>query len=103
MSELALDDDQLDALAGHLDGVGVAELVRCEASPNAGERRGVAQLLSGRALRPGAPSGSSGEDAEQRADRQLDANVQPLLQLLPGSVVHADLAAAAALAAADEH
>jgi hypothetical protein len=37
---------------------------------------------------------------QQRADRQLDADVQPLLQLLPGPVVHADLAAAAALPAA---
>ena len=43
MAELALDDDQRHALAGHLDGVGVAELVRCEAPPDAGERHGVAQ------------------------------------------------------------
>ena len=35
-------------------------------------------------------------------DRQLDADVQPLLQLLPGPAVHADLAAATALPAADE-
>src|SRR3954447_19018189 len=48
------------------------------------------------------PPGPSGENAEQRADRQLDADAQPLLQLLPGPVVHADLAAAAALPAADE-
>jgi len=33
---LALDDDQRHALAGHLDGVGVSELVRREASPHAG-------------------------------------------------------------------
>ena len=102
MAELALNDDERQALVRHLDGVGVAELVRCEASPNAGERRGVAQLLSGRARGPGAPAGPSGENAEQRADRQLDADVQPLLQLLPGPVVHANLAATAALAAADE-
>jgi hypothetical protein len=42
VSELALDDDQRDTFARHLDGVGVAELVRSESSPDAGERRGVA-------------------------------------------------------------
>src|SRR5215211_522994 len=36
VAELALDDDQRQALAGHLDGVRVAELVRREASPYAG-------------------------------------------------------------------
>jgi hypothetical protein len=34
MAELALDDDQRDALASHLDGVGVSELVRREAAPH---------------------------------------------------------------------
>src|SRR4051812_43338896 len=102
MPELALDKGQRNALAGRFDGVGLAELVRCEAPLDAGERRRVAQLLSGRALRPGAAVGPSGEHAEQRADRQLDAEVLPLLQLLPGPVVHADLAPAAALPSADE-
>src|SRR5215211_126809 len=36
VAELALDDDQRQALAGHLDGVRVAQLVRREASPYAG-------------------------------------------------------------------
>ena len=36
MSELALDDDQRDAFAGHFDGVGVLELVWREASTDAG-------------------------------------------------------------------
>ena len=38
VSELALDDDQRDAFAGHLDGVGVPELVWGEAAPHS--RRG---------------------------------------------------------------
>jgi hypothetical protein len=63
----------------------------------------VAQLFACGGLRPGAAAGRSGEDAEQRAGGKLDADGQPLLQLVPGPVVHADLAAAAALAAADEH
>jgi len=36
VAELALDDDQRHALAGHLDGVRVAQLVRRKASPYAG-------------------------------------------------------------------
>jgi hypothetical protein len=41
-------------------------------------------------------------NAEQWSDRQLDAHLEPGGELLPGPVVHADLAAAAALAAAHE-
>ena len=88
--------------ARHLDGVGVAELVRRESSPDAGERRRVAQLFARGGRRPAAAAGWSGQDAEQRADGQRDAEVQPLLKLFPGPVVHTDFAAAAALAAADE-
>src|SRR5215204_3891005 len=44
VAELALDDDQRHALAGHLDGVGMAQLVRREASPHAGLARDAAQL-----------------------------------------------------------
>ena len=47
MPELALDDDQRHALAGHLDGVCVAELVRREASANARGRGGAAQFGAG--------------------------------------------------------
>ena len=42
MSELALDDDQRHAFIRELDVVGVAELVRREAAPDAGRRGGVA-------------------------------------------------------------
>jgi hypothetical protein len=38
VAELALDDDQRDALTRHLDGVGVAEPMRSETSPDAGLR-----------------------------------------------------------------
>ena len=48
VAELALDDDQRYALARHLDGVGVAQLVRREASPHAGLAGDVAQLARGR-------------------------------------------------------
>ncbi len=59
VSELALDDDRRDTFARHVDGVGVAELVRRD-------RRG--------ARRPG-------QDSEQRADGQLDADGQSLVEL----------------------
>jgi hypothetical protein len=36
VSELALDHDERDAFVGHLDGVGVPELVRREAAAHAG-------------------------------------------------------------------
>jgi hypothetical protein len=39
VAELALDDDRRDALAGHLDGVRVAELMRCQASADTGPWR----------------------------------------------------------------
>ena len=36
VAELALDDDEWHAFAGHLNGVGVPELVRCEPSAHTG-------------------------------------------------------------------
>jgi hypothetical protein len=41
-------------------------------------------------------------DAQQGPDRQLEPHVEPGLQLSPAPGVHADLASAAALAAADD-
>src|SRR5215207_913784 len=44
VSELALHDDQRDAFAGHLDGVGVPKLVWGEAAPDSCGGRGTPQL-----------------------------------------------------------
>jgi hypothetical protein len=44
----------------------------------------------------------SGDDAEQRTDRELEACVEPWLELLPAPCVHADFAASSAFAVADE-
>ena len=44
MAELALDHDQGHAFAGHLDGVGVAQLLRREAAPNPGRGGRAPQL-----------------------------------------------------------
>jgi hypothetical protein len=44
VSGLALDDDQRDALAGHLDGVRVAKLMRRGPPAHAGPGGGMAKL-----------------------------------------------------------
>jgi len=102
MPELALDDDQWDALVGHLDRVRMAQLVRSEATSNAGGHCEMAQGGPSRGCRP-APSGRRPiHYAEQSADGQRQAHLYPLVEMLPAPGVHADLATAAALAAADE-
>jgi hypothetical protein len=40
---------------------------------------------------------------QQRTDGQLDAELEPRLDVLPGPIVHSDLTAAPALTAAHEH
>ena len=46
MPELALDHDQRDPLVCHLDRVSVAELMRSEPPPDAGQSSGVLELLA---------------------------------------------------------
>ena len=96
------DDDQRDAFASHLDSVGVAELVWREAPAYAGRGSGAPQLRTGGRGRPGSAACRAVDDAEQRADGELEAALKPGLEFLPPPVVHADLASASALAAADE-
>src|SRR5918995_2160059 len=97
--ELALDDDQRHALARHLDGMRVAELVRRKAPTHPGLAGDAAQFRAGGAGRPRPSTCRTVDDAEQRSDRQLDPGLEPWFELLPGPVVHPHLAAAAALAA----
>jgi hypothetical protein len=44
VAELALDDGQLDALVGNLDGMRVTQLMGCEAAPHAGGRGSASQV-----------------------------------------------------------
>src|SRR4051794_549628 len=74
----------------------------CEAPPDTGLGGGVTELGARGAGRPCAAAGRAGRDAQQRTDWKVDARGEPWLELLPGPVVHADLAAATALAAAHE-
>jgi hypothetical protein len=102
VAQLALDDDERHALVCHLDGMGVAQLVRRETPANACGRRRAAQLGTRGGGRPWSSSGRAVDDAEQRADRELEAHIDPTLQVLAGPLVHTDLAPAPALAAAHE-
>jgi hypothetical protein len=67
--ELALDDDQRHALARHFDGMGVAELVRREASPHSCLAGDASELRAGGGggPRPSAPGAVDG--AEHWSDR----------------------------------
>jgi len=103
VSELALDDHDRDALAGHLHGVGVAQLVWREATPDCRSCGGAPKLYADSVLRPWPTAGRAADDAEERPDRQLFADLEPWVELLPAPAVHADLAALAALAAAHEN
>ena len=72
VAELALDDDQWYAFVRLLDCVRVAQLMSRETSARAGDRRRPAQLGARGGRRPPAPARWAGDDAEQRADRQLE-------------------------------
>ena len=102
VAELALDDVERHALAGELDGVRVAQLVRREAAPDTRLGGEPAELDAHVGARPRPPAGRAVDDAEQWPDGSLDACAEPGCQLLPTPGVHADLAPAAALAAAHE-
>jgi hypothetical protein len=102
MAQLALDDDQRNALVGHLDRVSVPKLVWGEPATDTCAHCGSSELLpSGGRLPP--PSGCrTVDDAQQSSDREPRADLEPRLKLIPGPVIHSDLAAPAALAAANE-
>ena len=77
VSELALDDDEWDAFAGHLDGVGVAELMWGEPTPHAGSRGGLTEFFPGRSVGPVPSARRPGDDAEQRSDWKLEPCLKP--------------------------
>ena len=102
VAKLALDDDQRHAFARHLDGVGVAKLVRREASAHAGRGRGASELCASGCGCPRSAARRSVDDTEQRPDGKRDAEFEPGLEFLPAPVVHADFAAAPSFAVADQ-
>jgi hypothetical protein len=98
MAELALDHDQRDPLARHLNRVRVPQLMRREPATHSGGNRGVVKLFTdaGRRARPAACRPT--HDAEQPSDRQGPTRLQPWFEVRPRPAVHADLAALVALA-----
>src|SRR3954452_17032992 len=76
--------------------------MRRERTAYSGPRRHTAQIGAGGGGRPGSPAGRAVDDAEQGADRECEAQVNPRLQLRPGPFVHADFAATTALDPANE-
>jgi hypothetical protein len=102
VAELPLDHVQRNSLARHLDGVGMAQLVRREPTPHPGLGGETAQLRAGTRLRPLPPAGRAVDDAEQRPCRQLRPLRGPRAEVFPAPVVHPDLATAAALALAHQ-
>jgi hypothetical protein len=74
VAELALDDDQRHAFARHLDGVGVAELVRREAPAHAGRGSGASELRAGGRGCSGSAACRAVDDAEQWADGEFVAD-----------------------------
>jgi hypothetical protein len=102
MPELPLDDHERHALAGHLDGVGVPELMRGEPAANAGLFGGPVELGADPGWCARTSACRASKDAEERADRQAGADLEPGLELVPCPAVHSDLATFASLAVPDE-
>jgi hypothetical protein len=87
MPKLALDDRQGDPFVRHLDRVRVAELVWREPTPHSRCGGDPAQLTTRGCRLPVAPGGRAVDHAEQRADRELDAELLPGLEVLPRRAV----------------
>ena len=85
MPQLTLNDDQWNALVGHLDRVRVPQLVRREPSAHPGDGCRPSQLLARRGLLPMPAGCRTVDDAEKRADREPGSNLDPSLELMPGS------------------
>src|SRR3954451_9291616 len=101
--ELALDDVERDVLAGELERMRVAQLVRRKAAPDPGRCGEPAELAADRCVGPRPSARGAVDDAEQRTDWQLNSGCEPRAQLLPAPLVHADLAPAPALTAANQN
>jgi len=76
--------------------------VRGEAPPHASSGGSPAQIGSRGRVGPVPSARGSGDNAKQRSNWELEACVEPWLELLPAPYVHPDFAATSSLALADE-
>jgi hypothetical protein len=83
--------------------VGVSKLVWREPAADARRQRGAMQLRAdrGRGARPAA--GRTAHDAEQGADREPPAELEPGVKLLPRPAVHPDLSPTTALSRTNQN
>ncbi len=75
VSELSLDHHERNALAGHLNGVSVPQLMRGEPATNASLLSGSVQLRADPSWRAWSSARRATQDAEQRADWYPGADV----------------------------
>ena len=101
--ELPLDGRQRDPFVGRLARVCVAEPMWGEPTPDSRCGGGPAQLAVRGCRLPVAPGGWAVDHAQQRADREPDAELLPGLEVLPRPAVHPRLATLVAFAVADQH
>src|SRR5258708_17048062 len=99
--ELALDDQERDSLTGHLHCVRVPQLVWREAASDPGRLRGGAELAADPGGRARSTPRRAAQHAEQRSDGQINAELDPGVEVLPCPAVHPDLATFAALSVPD--
>jgi hypothetical protein len=92
VARLALGHDQRDSFAGHLDRVRVPELMRGEATANAGGLGSAMELSTEPGWSARAPLCRAAQDAEQRAGRHGSPQLERWLELDRRSAVHPDLA-----------
>ncbi len=76
--------------------------MRRKPASHPGLGREAAQLVPDPGLWPRSPAGGTVDDAEERAERQLEPLGDPRGQLLPPPVIHPNLSATAALAVSDK-
>jgi hypothetical protein len=77
MAELALDHDQRDPFARHLNRVRVPQLMRREPATDPGGNRDVVKLCADASRRAWAAACRTAHDAEQPSDRQGPTRLQP--------------------------
>jgi hypothetical protein len=102
VTELALNHNDRQAFMGHLNSVGVTELVWRKPAANPSPLRGITQLCTETSRRAWPPPCRSAQDAEQGADGQRCTVREPGFELSPRPAVHPNLTTFAALAATNE-